>query len=127
MCGHYLSNLSEILGYYGMKWLDFMEEHHRKLFREMKKNKTLYAVAKSVNETAREYKALLDRHLDIIKRTYTKSTINTTFPCKDIKSSATNHFCRAFCFSSSSVRIFTLKLAFHIRVYGFYEGGWGYR
>jgi hypothetical protein len=64
MCGHYLSNLTEVIGYYGTKWLDFMEEHHHKLFREMKKNKTLYAVAKSVDERAWDYKNLLDRQYE---------------------------------------------------------------
>jgi hypothetical protein len=64
MCGHYLSNLAEVLGYYGMKWLDFMEENHPKIYRELEQKQTLYAVAKSVNETAREYKALLDRQYE---------------------------------------------------------------
>jgi hypothetical protein len=64
MCGHYLSNLAEVIGYYGTKWLDFMEENHPKIFRELKKNQTLYAVAQSVNKYASDYKTLLDRQYE---------------------------------------------------------------
>jgi hypothetical protein len=52
------------LGYYGTQWLEFMENHYPKLFRHMTKNKTLYAVAQSVNERARNYKNLLDKQYE---------------------------------------------------------------
>jgi hypothetical protein len=52
------------LGYYGTQWLEFMEGHYPKLFRHMTKNKTLYAVAQSVNERARNYKNLLDKQYE---------------------------------------------------------------
>ena len=64
MCGHYLSNLSTVIGYYGSKWLDFMEEHYTKLFRQLEKKQTLYAVAQSVDKYAWDYKALLDRQYE---------------------------------------------------------------
>ena len=54
------------VGYYGMKWLDFMEEHHPKQFQKMEKNKTLHAVARSVNQNACEYKKLLNRQYEEI-------------------------------------------------------------
>jgi len=52
------------VGYYGTQWLEFMENHHLKLFRRMTKDKTLHAVARSVNEYASDYKALLDRQYE---------------------------------------------------------------
>ena len=52
------------VGYYGTQWLEFMENHHLKLFRRMTKDRTLHAVAKSVNEYASDYKALLDRQYE---------------------------------------------------------------
>jgi len=64
MCGHYLSNLADVIGYYGTKWLEFMEENHPKIFRELKKKQTLYAVAQSVNKYASDYKTLLDRQYE---------------------------------------------------------------
>ena len=64
MCGHYLSNLTNVIGYYGSKWLDFMEENHPKLFRELKKKRTLNAVAQSVDKYAWDYKNLLDRQYE---------------------------------------------------------------
>ena len=64
MCGHYLSNLTNVIGYYGSKWLDFMEEHHTKLFRQLEKKQTLYAVAQSVDKYAWDYKNLLDRQYE---------------------------------------------------------------
>jgi hypothetical protein len=51
-------------GYYGMKWLEFMENHYPKIYRQLEKKQTLYAVAQSVNESAREYKRLLDRQYE---------------------------------------------------------------
>jgi hypothetical protein len=64
MCGHYLPNLAEVLGYYGTKWLDFMEENYPKIYRQLEKKQTLYAVAQSVNQSAREYKQLLDHQYE---------------------------------------------------------------
>jgi hypothetical protein len=52
------------IGYYGMKWLEFMGSHHPRIFRELKKNQTLYEVAQSVNNYARDYKDLLDRQYE---------------------------------------------------------------
>ncbi|MDR2532280.1 MAG: TnpV protein [Oscillospiraceae bacterium] len=52
------------LGYYGMKWLEFMENHHLKIYKRLERNKTLYAVAKSINKYARDYKNLLDRQYE---------------------------------------------------------------
>jgi len=52
------------VGYYGMKWLDFMEENYPKLYRQLEKKQTLYAVAQSVNEYASDYKTLLDRQYE---------------------------------------------------------------
>jgi hypothetical protein len=52
------------IGHYGMKWLEFMESHHPKIFRELKKKQTLYEVAQSVNVYASDYKSLLDRQYE---------------------------------------------------------------
>jgi hypothetical protein len=54
----------ENVGYYGIKWLEFMENHHPKLFNRLKKNQTLYTVARSVNKDAKDYKNLLDRQYE---------------------------------------------------------------
>ena len=52
------------VGYYGNQWLEFMESHYPKIFRELKKKQTLYEVAQSVNNYARDYKYLLDRQYE---------------------------------------------------------------
>jgi len=54
----------EEVGGYGMAWANWMEDNHKKLVREMRKNKTFVEVAKSVNESAVRYKALLDRQYE---------------------------------------------------------------
>jgi uncharacterized iron-regulated protein len=54
----------EEVGGYGMKWANWMEDNHKKLVREMKKNKTFAAVAKSTNEYARSYRELLNRQYE---------------------------------------------------------------
>jgi hypothetical protein len=48
------------VGSYARKWLDFMVEHHLDLAWEMTKSETLEAVAQSVDDTAWEYRELLD-------------------------------------------------------------------
>jgi len=52
------------VGYYGNQWIEFMERCHPKLYKRLEKNQTLYAVAKSVNDDARNYKLLLDRQYE---------------------------------------------------------------
>ena len=52
------------VGHYGNQWLEFMENHHKKLHRHLTKNKTLYEVAQSVNNYARDYKTLLNRQYE---------------------------------------------------------------
>ena len=52
------------VGYYGMKWVEFMENHYPKLYRQLEKKQKLYAIALSVNKSAREYKDLLDRQYE---------------------------------------------------------------
>jgi hypothetical protein len=52
---------SEDVGMYGESWLDFMQEHHPELVKQLKANKTLLAVAQSVDDTAWNYRELLDR------------------------------------------------------------------
>jgi hypothetical protein len=52
------------VGYYGNQWIEFMERCHPKIYKRLEKNNTLYAVAKSVNEDARNYKLLLDRQYE---------------------------------------------------------------
>ncbi|MCQ2416633.1 MAG: hypothetical protein MJ071_02345 [Oscillospiraceae bacterium] len=46
-------------GYYGLAWMDFMEENHPELVAEMKKAGTYEAVAQSVNSDACNYYNLL--------------------------------------------------------------------
>jgi len=48
------------IGTYGTAWLEWMEDSHPKLVREMQKKQTLYAVAQSVDDSAWEYRELLD-------------------------------------------------------------------
>jgi hypothetical protein len=52
------------IGSYGTRWLSFMENNHKKLFRELKKSDTLIKVARSVDKYARDYKNLLDRQYE---------------------------------------------------------------
>lgn len=53
-----MSKQTEI-GYYGNAWMEFMEENHPKLVRQMKKTRTYEAVAQSVNSDACDYYNLL--------------------------------------------------------------------
>jgi hypothetical protein len=57
------------IGTYGWAWINWMQTHHKKKVREMKANHIFHAVARSV---------------DMIKTSFTKNMINTTFPCKAI-------------------------------------------
>ena len=50
----------EPLGFYGEKWVDFMERCHPELVLEMQLKGSFETVARSVNETAWEYRELLD-------------------------------------------------------------------
>jgi hypothetical protein len=43
-----------------------MESHHPKLFRQLEKKGTLYAVARGVDKRAWEYKELLDRQYESV-------------------------------------------------------------
>jgi len=49
------------IGNYGKDWLNFMDENHPELVREMEENDTLLLVAQSVDNSAWEYRELLDR------------------------------------------------------------------
>jgi len=49
------------IGTYGAAWIDWMQTHHKKLVREMKSKNTFLAVAMSVDKSAWEYRAILDR------------------------------------------------------------------
>jgi len=68
MWGYYSMNLTdneptmdeEPIGIYGMKWIDFMERNHIHLVEEMRHKRIFLTVARSVNETAWEYRELLD-------------------------------------------------------------------
>jgi hypothetical protein len=42
------------IGSYGTRWLNWMQENHKKLFRELKKSDTLTEVARSVDKCARD-------------------------------------------------------------------------
>jgi len=48
------------IGDYGKDWLNFMDEHHPELVCEMVENQTLLKVAQSVDNSAWEYRELLD-------------------------------------------------------------------
>ena len=50
----------EEIGSYGKKWLAFMEENHPRLVKIMRWERRLYDVARSVDESAWEYRELLD-------------------------------------------------------------------
>jgi hypothetical protein len=52
------------VGFYGERWLSFMESNYPKLYRELKRKGTLRKVARSVHISAAEYKQLLDRQYD---------------------------------------------------------------
>jgi len=56
---HYLLG-DEAVGSYAVKWLDFMEENHMDLVEEMSASNTLISVAHSVDDTAWDYRELLD-------------------------------------------------------------------
>ena len=57
--------LQEInVGYYGTQWLLFMENNHKKIYRQLKREGTLEAVAKSVDDYACDYKKLLDKQYE---------------------------------------------------------------
>jgi hypothetical protein len=49
-----------IIGSYGQKWMHFMETNHPKLVREMQRKGTYLKVAQSVDDTAWDYRELLD-------------------------------------------------------------------
>jgi len=49
-----------IIGSYGQKWMHFMKTQHPKLVREMKRKGTYLKVAQSVDDTAWDYRELLD-------------------------------------------------------------------
>jgi hypothetical protein len=48
------------VGTYGMKWFKFMQGNHPKLVKRMITDGTLVAVARSVDNTAWDYRELLD-------------------------------------------------------------------
>jgi hypothetical protein len=52
------------VGHYGERWLEFMQGHYPKLYRELKRKGTLRKVARSVHISAWDYKQLLDRQYD---------------------------------------------------------------
>jgi len=52
------------VGTYGMKWLSFMERNHAKLMRKLIANRTLVAVARSVDDRAWNYRFLLDNQYE---------------------------------------------------------------
>ena len=54
----------EDVGYYGMKWLEFMENHYPNIYRRLEKSETLYTIAQSVDKSAWEYRELLDRQYE---------------------------------------------------------------
>jgi len=51
----------EIVGTYGTAWLNWMESNHKRLFRELKSKRVLFAIARSVDKSAWEYRKILDR------------------------------------------------------------------
>lgn len=48
------------IGSYGKQWLEFMEENHPDLVAQLQESNTLYDVARSVDDTAWDYRELLD-------------------------------------------------------------------
>jgi hypothetical protein len=48
------------VGGYGTLWLEFMEKHYPEIYRQLAKKQTLYAIAKSVDNSAWSYRELLD-------------------------------------------------------------------
>jgi hypothetical protein len=48
------------VGTYGMKWLGFMQSNHPRLVKKMIASGTLVTVARSVDDSAWEYRELLD-------------------------------------------------------------------
>jgi hypothetical protein len=48
------------VGDYGTMWLEFMAKHHPIIYRQLKKEQTLYAIAQSVDNIAWDYRELLD-------------------------------------------------------------------
>ena len=59
-----ISTEDEIVGTYGTAWIEWMEIHHEELVREMKRKNTFLEVARSVDDTAWEYRNLLDRQYE---------------------------------------------------------------
>jgi hypothetical protein len=51
----------ESIGTYGTAWLNWMESNHKKIFRELKSKSILFAVARSIDKSAWEYREILDR------------------------------------------------------------------
>jgi len=58
------STEDDLVGTYGMKWLDFMQRNHPKLVKRMITDGTLVAVARSVDDAAWEYRELLDNQYE---------------------------------------------------------------
>ena len=59
-----IANEDSNIGYYGFQWYEFMERCHPKLFKQLEKKGTIYAVARGVDKRAWEYKKLLDRQYE---------------------------------------------------------------
>jgi hypothetical protein len=54
----------EPIGTYGTLWQEWMQNHHKKLVREMRRKGTFEAVARSVDDDAWRYRELLDRQYE---------------------------------------------------------------
>ena len=80
-------------GYYGLAWMDFMEENHPDLVAEMKKNGTYDEVAWSVSCRAVEY-------CDLLKKQYAKQNP----PPKDPDEYRSWKFTRDFYIDSAVMR-----------------------
>ena len=52
------------IGVYGRRWIEWMENNHKKKVCEMKSQGIFLDVAKSTDEYARDYKNLLDRQYE---------------------------------------------------------------
>jgi hypothetical protein len=52
------------IGSYGTRWLNWMQDNHKKLVREMKAKNIFLTVARSVDKDAWNYRDLLDRQYE---------------------------------------------------------------
>jgi len=52
------------VGIYGTRWLEFMQNNHPKIVKQLRKSQTLQEVARSVDKYAQDYKTLLDRQYE---------------------------------------------------------------